>query len=218
MRARLADEHGFSLVELLAALVVGSLVIFAGFALFDTVVRLQAKSVDGIEATDRGRVGIDQVSQGLASRICLGSQPSLVEGRDDRIEFYSSLAPESATVRLIAQRRRLTVTSLGIREDVWVSSPPAAPPTVPPANTTTPTSTRLVVTGVRQTQSTPIFRYYATDVVSAEPTVLLSTPLSVADLSRVALIDVSFTAQGMRSDVGTDYSNQILNRCATCVV
>jgi prepilin-type N-terminal cleavage/methylation domain-containing protein len=218
MRARLADEHGFSLVELLAALVVGSLVIFAGFALFDTVVRLQAKSVDGIEATDRGRVGIDQVSQGLASRICLGSQPSLVEGRDDRIEFYSSLAPESATVRLIAQRRRLTVTSLGIREDVWVSSPPAAPPTVPPANTTTPTSTRLVVTGVRQTQSTPIFRYYATDVVSAEPTVLLSTPLSVADLSRVALIDVSFTAQGMRSDVGTDYSNQILNRSATCVV
>jgi prepilin-type N-terminal cleavage/methylation domain-containing protein len=218
MRARLSDERGFSLVELLAALVVGSIVIFAGFALFDTAVRLQAKSVDGLEATDRGRIGIDQVAQGLASRICLGSQPSLVDARDDGVEFYASLAPESASVRLIAQRRRLTVTSLGIREDVWVSSPPAAPPSVPPANTTTPTSTRLVVTGIRRTGSTPIFRYYATNPASSEPTVLLATPLSVADLSRVALIDVSFTAQGKRADVGTDYSNQILNRSATCVV
>ncbi len=218
MRARLSDERGFSLVELLAALLVGSIVIFAGFALFDTAVRLQAKSIDGLEATDRGRIGIDQVAQGLASRICLGSQPSFVDARDDRVEFYASLAPESSTVRLVAQRRRLTVTSLGIREDVWVSSPPAAPPSVPPANTTTPTSTRLVVTGIRRTGTTPIFRYYATDAVSSEPTVLLPTPLSVADLSRVALVDVSFTAQGRRSDIGTDYSNQILNRSSTCVV
>jgi prepilin-type N-terminal cleavage/methylation domain-containing protein len=218
MRARLADERGFTLVELLAALVVGSIVIFAVFGLLDTAVRLQAKSVDSLDATDRGRIGMDQISQVLASRICLGAQPSLVEGRDDRLELYASLAPESGAVRVIAQRRRFSVTSLGIREDVWVSSPPAPPPSVPPASTTTPTTTRLVVTGVRQTGSTPIFRYYANDATTSQPTVLLTTPLATADRSRVALIDVTFTASGKRSDVGTSFHNAILNRSATCAV
>jgi prepilin-type N-terminal cleavage/methylation domain-containing protein len=218
MRARLSDERGFSLVELLSALVVGSIVIFAGFALLDTVVRLQAKSVDGLDAIDRGRMGIDQISQGLASRICLGTQTSLVDARDDRVEFYASLAPESGSVRLVVQRRRFSVTALGIREDVWVSTPPAAPPAVPPANTTTPALSRLVVTGVRQTQTTPIFRYYATNPATSLPNLQLSAPLSTADLSRVAVVDVTFTAQGKRADVGTPFHNQILNRSSTCVV
>jgi prepilin-type N-terminal cleavage/methylation domain-containing protein len=218
MTARLSDERGFSLVELLAALLIGSIVIFATFGLFDTVVRTQAKSVDGLETTDRGRIGIDQVSQGLASRICLGSQPSLVDARDDRVEFYASLAAESGSVRLVVQRRRLTVTSLGIREDVWTSSPPAAPPTVPPASTTPPTSTRLVVSGVRQTGTTPIFPYFATNAATSRPDVALATPLSTVDRSRVALIEVGFTAQGSRPDVGTAFTNQIFNRSTTCVV
>jgi prepilin-type N-terminal cleavage/methylation domain-containing protein len=218
MRARLADERGFSLVELLAALVVGTIVLFAVFGLLDTAVRLQAKSVDSLDATDRGRVGIDQVAQALASRICLGSATSLVEARDDRVEFYASLAPESAAVRLIVQRRRLAVVGTGIREEVWTSTPPAAPPTLPPPNTTTPTATRMVVTAIRQTGTTPVFRYYANQGSPAAPTLQLSTPLSAIDLSRVAVIGVAFTAQGQRADVSTDYSTEIFNRSATCVV
>ena len=218
MRARLSDEGGFSLVELLSALVIGSIVLFAVFGLLDTAVRLQAKSVDSLDATDRGRIGIDQIEQGLASRICLGAQPSLVDARDDRVEFYASLAPESGAVRLIVQRRRFTVAGTAIREDVWTSSPPAAPPAIPPANTTTPTLTRLVVQGIKRTATTPIFRYYANQGTPASPTLALTTPLAATDLSRVALIRVSFTAQGQRADVGTPYSNDILNRSTTCVV
>jgi prepilin-type N-terminal cleavage/methylation domain-containing protein len=217
MRARLADESGFSLVELLAALVVGTIVLFATFGLLDAAVRLQAKSVDGIDATDRGRIGIDQVSQGLASRICIGTQPSLVDARDDSVEFYASLAPESGTVRLIGQRRRLTVVGDGIREEVWEATPPTAPPVVPPANTTTPKSRRLVVTGIKPIASTAVFRYYANEGTPAHPTLRLATPLSAADLARVAMIDVSFVAQGKRADVSTTYSNQIFNRNATCI-
>jgi prepilin-type N-terminal cleavage/methylation domain-containing protein len=217
MRARLADERGFSLVELLAALVVGAIVLFAAFALLDTGVRLQAKSVDSLDATDRGRIGIDQISQALASRICLGTQPSLVDARDDRVEFYASLAPESSAVRLVVQRRVLDVLPIGIRERVWTASPPEAPPSVPPATTTPATTSRIVVQGVKQTQTTPYFRYYANQGAPAEPTLQLSTPLSTLDRSRVARIEVAFTAQGKRADVGTDLSNEILNRSATCI-
>ena len=121
-------------------------------------------------------------------------------------------------MRLVVQRRRLSITAGLVREEVWTSSPPAAPPTVPPASTTPVTTSRVVVTGVKQTSTTPYFRYYATDPSTLKPTLRLTTPLSTVDLSRVALVDVSFTAQGKRSDVVTTFTNQILNRSTTCIV
>ena len=217
MRARLSDESGFSLVELLAALVVGIIVMFAIFGLLDTGVRLQAKSVDSLDATDRGRVAIDQISQSLGSRICLGSQPSIVAADGSGIEFYASVAPESSAVRLVVQRHRLTVSGGAIREEVWTSSPPVAPPSLPPASATTPTRTRTVIQRIAPIGTTPIFRYYANQGTPARPTLLLATPLSAIDRSRAALIDVGFVARGRRSDVGTQFTNQILNRSPTCI-
>jgi prepilin-type N-terminal cleavage/methylation domain-containing protein len=217
MRARLTDDRGFTLVELLAAMVVGVIVLFGIFGLLDTAVRLQARSVDAIETTGRGRLAIDLVSQGLASRICVGDEPSLVAASGAGVEFYSSLAPESGAVRLIVQRRRLTVTATGIREEVWTSSPPLGPPNLPPPTTTTPELSSMLVSGVRQVGTTPVLRYYADDPVTERPTVLLSTPLSPQDLRRAVLIDVSFTVQGKAADVSTEYSNQILTHSSTCV-
>jgi hypothetical protein len=216
-RHRLAAEDGLTLVELLASMLVGAIVIFAVFGLLDAAVRLQSKSVDTVDATNRGRLAIDQVSQSLASRICLGAQPSLVDARDDRVEFYASLAPESSAVRLVVQRRRLTVTGTTLREEIWTSSPPVAPPNLPPANTTAPTSTRVLLTGLTPTASTPVFRYYAYQGTPSRPTLLLSTPLSAIDVARVAVIDVGFTAKGTRPGVGTAFSNQVFNRSTTCV-
>ncbi len=217
MRARMASEDGLTLVELLAAMTVGVIVLFATFGLFDASVRLQSKSVESLAATDRGRLAIDQISQSLASRICLGSATSLVDARDDTVEFYASLAPESSAVRLVVQRRRLTLTGTTLREDVWTSSPPQAPPNLPPASTTPPTSTRVLATGVTPTATTPIFRYLAYQGTPARPTLVLSTPLSAIDLSRVAMIEVGFTAQGERRGTGASFTNQILNRSTTCV-
>jgi hypothetical protein len=217
MRSRLSDESGFTLVELLSALVVGMIVIFAVFALLDTAVGLQAKTVDRIDTTDRGRLAIDRLSQGFASRICLGTEPSLVEADDTHAEFYASLAPENSAVRLTVQRRRVAISGTSIREEVWTSSPPLGPPNLPPANTTTPQRSREIATGITQTGTTPIFRYYAKNPATGLPTVLLATPLAPADLGSAVLIDVTFTAQGKRAGVSTDYSNQILTRSTTCV-
>lgn len=217
IRDRLADESGFTLVELLAALVVGVIVLFAVFGLLDSAVRLQAKTVDALDTTDRGRLAIDRISQGFASRICVGDEPSLVEADDDRVEFYASLAPESSAVRLTVQRRSVEVSGTTIREDVWTSNPPLGPPNLPPASSTAPARTREIAEGVRMTQATPIFQFYAEDGTTGEPTLLLSTPLSAIDLRRAVLIEVTFTAQGNRGDVSTAYSNQILTRSTTCV-
>jgi hypothetical protein len=75
----------------------------------------------------------------------------------------------------------------------------------------------MIVQGVHPVGTTPIFRFYAKDGVTGQPTVLLATPLSATDLRRAALIVVGFTTQGKRSDVSTVYTNQILTRSATCI-
>ena len=129
-RARLRDEDGFTLVELLAAMVVGMIVLFAVFGLLDGAVRIHARTTDQIETSGRGRLAIDLMSQSLGSRICLGEVPSLVAASDTSVEYYASLAPERAGVRLEAQRRRLTFSGGAIREEMWTSSPPVSPPDV----------------------------------------------------------------------------------------
>ena len=219
MRARLADERGFTLVELLAALVVGSIVIFAGFGLLDTAVRLQAKSVDSLDATDRGRVAIDQISQSLASRICLGSQTSLVDARDDRVEYYASLAPESGTVRLVVQRRRLSMTR---RRSARRSGRPARRrrrrPCRPRARRRR-RRTRVIVDRRHADADDPVFRYYATDAAPRAADAAAHARRCRPSTCRASRSSTSsFTAQGKRSGVVTTFTNQIFNRSTTCVV
>ena len=214
---RIRDEDGFPLVELLAAMVVGMIVLFAVFGLLDGAVRIHARTTDQIETTGRGRLAIDLVSQRLGSRICLGEVPSLVAASDTSVEYYASLAPETAGVRLEAQRRRLTFNGGAIREEMWTSSPPVSPPDVPPAVDTTPTRSKQLISGIGQIGARPVFRYYAYEGNPQRPTQLLTTPLSAGDLRRAVMIDVSFASRGRRGDVATQYSNKILTRSATCV-
>jgi len=111
MTARLAGEDGFTLVELLTAMIVGLVVIFAAFSVMDGSWRLNAKTTDHIDTTNRGRLAMDRITQQLGSRICLQSetpaQGSLVTATDSVIEWYASVTNETAP-RLVVERRRLT--------------------------------------------------------------------------------------------------------------
>jgi prepilin-type N-terminal cleavage/methylation domain-containing protein len=225
MKARLSDERGFTLVELMAAMVVGMIVLFALFAIVDNAVRLQSRAVDSIEANDRGRLGMDLISQQLSSRVCLsGGQGSLVSGAANEVEFFASLGltPESTTdsQRLVLQRRRLTYrpASNDVREEVWVGTQPApalppGPADLPPA---APTRTHTIVSGVAPVGTTPFFSYFSMTGDPPQPTQRLSTPLASAELSTAARINVSFVAQGSFPGVGSELHNQVLDRSPGC--
>ena len=58
MRARLTDEAGFTIVELLTAMVVGLLVLGAAFALVGRASALQARTQDRVDAHQRGRAAL----------------------------------------------------------------------------------------------------------------------------------------------------------------
>ena len=223
MTARLADERGFTLVELLVAMVVGMVVIFGALAIMDGTWRVQARTQDNVDATDRGRVAMDRITQQLDSRVCLNSatpplaaQGSLVTATDSQIEFYASVTSDTAP-RLVVERRRMTYRpgTSDILLESWTGTAP--PPATPPANTTTPTRRVVVAGGVAPVAGTPIFRYYAPEGTPALPTLLRTGPVgALADRNSVTLVKVSFAAVGRRPGTSVELHNDSLTRSPTC--
>ena len=219
MTARLVGEEGFTLVELLVAMVVGLVVIFAALSVMDGSWRLNAKTTDHIETTNRGRLAMDRITQQLGSRICLQSetpaQGSLVTATNDQIEWYASVTNETAP-RLVVERRRLTyrAATKDILLEAWTGSAP--PPIPPPAKTTTPTVTRTIAQGVAPAGSTPIFRYYVPQGTPALPTLLLTQPISLANANNVLLVKVNFAVLGNKPSISTELQNDSQTRSPTC--
>ncbi|MGH2942631.1 MAG: PulJ/GspJ family protein [Solirubrobacteraceae bacterium] len=222
MRRRLADESGFTLVELLSTLVISMIVLFALFSLVDNATRKQSVAVDRIEANDRARVAIDNIGTQLRSRVCISqTQGSLVSASASQMEFFASLGltAESATQsqRLVLERRRLTyrpAPNNDVVEESWVGSAPA--PALPPATSTTPTRTRTILSNVALDGSTPFFRYWALAGSPPQPTQPLDAPVAAANLTKVARIDVNFVAGGRVAGVSTPLQTQILDRSPGC--
>jgi type II secretory pathway pseudopilin PulG len=224
--ARLSDERGMTLVELLAAMVVGMIVLFALFAIVDNAVHQQASAVDRLEANSGGRLAMDRISQQLGSRVCLsGTQGSLVSAADNQVEFFASLGltAESTTAsqRLVLQRRRLTYrpASKDVLEEVWVGTQPA--PALPPGPQDLPvptpaTTKRMVASRVEPVGATPFFSYYAMTGDPPQPTQLLTTPVLAADLPKASRINVGFVARGRIAGVSSELHNQILDRSPGC--
>jgi hypothetical protein len=219
MTARLAGEDGFTIVELLVAMCVGIVVVFAAFSVMDGSWRLNAKTTDYIETTNRGRLAMDKITQQLGSRICLQSgtpaQGALVTATDNVIEFYASVTSDSAP-RLVVERRRLTYdpATKAIVLKAWTGSAP--PPTPPPAATTTPTVSRTLAQGVEPADSTPIFRYYVAQGTPPLPTLLLTPPIALADANNVLLVKVNFSVLGSKPSIRTELQNDSLTRSPTC--
>jgi hypothetical protein len=159
----------------------------------------QSNAIAGrVNATQRARLGMDQITRQLRSQVCYSTDiHALIDARDDSVTFHADL---SNGTRLL-EKRELTLDPVAkkIDEKTWagVANPGVGLPVLFPLVT----STRTVLTDVVKAPvldrgvGQPIFRYYRYDAtVPPQPKVRLTTPLSPADLKLVAKIDVGFTA------------------------
>lgn len=222
MTGRARSEAGFTLVELMVAMIAGVIVIFGAFALLDTTTRVSASTADRVDTSARGRQAIDTITQELRSQICQGTGlPALIEATPDSLTFYASLAPEQTgpagtTPPLAVQKRQLTYrpATKDILETVWKGT--GVRPTV--TFNTAPTS-GVIATRIERTGTTPIFRYYRFQVPAgdtvARPTLIATTPLVAADLARTVQIDVNFTAVGAKSVIRADLSQSVFVRTSS---
>jgi prepilin-type N-terminal cleavage/methylation domain-containing protein len=225
VRARLArlhaDESGFTLPELLTAMVIGMVVLLAAFMLLDRTVSTSAELTDRQDSAQRGRVAMEIITRSLRSQVCLGDGQPIAAGSDSNsVTFYANLSsiPDSADQRVI----RYVPAEKRLYEDTYVGTGSFPDLTFPAS----PTRTRELAQPVQAIVdgSTPraIFRYYR--YVSNTTTGALqqlTSPLSTTDAPDVVLIKVGFSVLPQRKVArttdavdGTDFETDIDVRLA----
>ena len=187
---RLRHESGVTLVELMVAMMIGTMTILAVYGVLDTSIKQSTKIAGRVNATQRGRIAMDTITRQLRSQVCYSATvPALVSGTDTAVKFHVDLTDGSKPI----EQHQITYDSTArtLTERVWpgVGSPLSFP---------TQTVTRQITDGVVQqpvklAPDLPIFRYYAYNTASPpQPKTLLPTPLSATDLARVARIEITF--------------------------
>jgi prepilin-type N-terminal cleavage/methylation domain-containing protein len=199
-----SDESGFSLIELLMSMALGSIVLAALLTVFMSGVSGTIKVSDRTEALQRGRITMDRITTLLNSQTCLlntdgTGQPPIRDGQDNQVTFYASLGVvdsnpliyrlsyDSGTKR-ITEERFLPDVSSGV---VTYPSYPASP-----------SVSRVIGTNILPTTAgAPIFQYYQF-ITTIGPTLgmvdnltPLTTPLSTTSQYAAVRLTMSFATQ-----------------------
>jgi prepilin-type N-terminal cleavage/methylation domain-containing protein len=183
-------EEGFTLPELLVAIVIGTVVALAAFGLLDTAVGVGTKVNKRVDATQRGRSAMSIITRDLRSQVCLPGDPpaaSLRAASDTSVDVYADLGNGSTATP--PQRRTITFDAAGrrITENIYTPTGSAGSYVFP----TTPTVTRTLVTDVVQDGTTPVFRYYPVDTTPDDDTQSPAAMAATAGLAATALSDVA---------------------------
>jgi prepilin-type N-terminal cleavage/methylation domain-containing protein len=209
MRGRLRSEDGFTLPELLTAITIALIVSLAAFALIEFTLKKTGEVDQRVDATQRGRAIMDTITRQLRSQVCLSPTISAMATRPGDITdgntatFYADFTDGAdTTTKPAADLHRLAYdpTTKKMTDATYTTSWDKTTTPWTPVVPAAPSKTRVIATDiVPKDATTPIFAYYAyTNDPTPAPTLSLSTAgaggMSVADLMRVARIDVTFTA------------------------
>jgi prepilin-type N-terminal cleavage/methylation domain-containing protein len=205
------EESGFTLVELLVACTIGTIVLLATFMTLDSSVVLTGKVTDRVDRTQRSRVAMEDITRKLRSQVCpAAGQPSIISADDYSVRFYSFLG----TRPFVSDIREISwdTNTNSIIEKKWLGST-TTPNT---AWAATPTS-RTVISDVKPTFVSgnsgprgPVFRYFLSG--SASP---LTTPLSATNAAATTRISLAFMTYAQSKNLtgpATTLQNEIFVR------
>ena len=204
LRKRLGDERGFTLVELLAAMSIGTIVLMAAFYTLDRAGAVQREAADRSDALQRGRIALELVTRQLRSQVCLGTATEpITDGRATSVEFYADLTDGTDANKIEKRRIAYNATDKTVVESRYTASG-----TYPDLTfSSTPASTRVIGTGIVQqkvgTVNQPIFTYHAWEDSDTPGNMVQlpasdTAPLSTTDVGRTIMVKVAFVAQPIR--------------------
>jgi type II secretory pathway pseudopilin PulG len=186
------EESGFTLVELVVAMVIGIIVILAAFALLDSSVVLTGKVTDRVDRTQRARVAMEDITRKLRSQVCPSAGlGSIIDAQDYLVKFYSvtGTKPFVPDIRQIAW----DTNTNSIIESRWAGTG-TAPNTSWAA---TPTTRTLLSDVLPPVSPTPMFAYYSSGAVNP-----FTAPLTAANAAATSKITVSVRVFGTGQGVG----------------
>jgi prepilin-type N-terminal cleavage/methylation domain-containing protein len=204
------DERGFSLMELLTAMVIGSVVLTAVMSIFLTGISKTAQVNDRVEAAGRARLAADRAVTLLDAQTCVDGISPLTDAQADTVTFFANLGTVDAEPK--QYRLRYDAAARTLYEDQYDGSRVKATGVLQfPALAS---RTRVLATGLQPVNGA-IFRYYRFDdagVVSTTPLSQTAAGLSVADRQQVVRVAVDLNALPSRvtsaATVGTTIAAQ----------
>ena len=192
---RVRDESGWTLIELLMAMTIGIVVLFASFMLVDASAPLAQKTQDRVDAAQRGRLAMEIIGAELRSQVCMpGAVPPIMPTVSDasNVWFYGNNQDQDS----LPQRHHIYIQGTALREDTWQGTGSITNVTFP----TIPTQTRTLLDPVGLVSGVPLFRFYGFDAnLPASVNQPITAPVSVADSRRVVQVNVSFFARPTRA-------------------
>jgi type II secretory pathway pseudopilin PulG len=188
MLTRLRGESGFSLIELIAALMIGMIVVLAAFDVIDSGLSVSGQVSARTDASQRGRGALDTMTRALRSQVCVNGDAPVVAATPTRVTFTYDLSNGSA----LPKQAQLDYSSATrtITESTWDGAGAEPTLTFPGAG-----QSRTLLTDVDPESSKPLFSYWAVrDGSGGTQLDELVPPIAASDLNRIARINVAFVA------------------------
>ena len=214
MRARLASQAGYTLTELIAAMVIGSIVVFAALSLVDRSFVATNVVADRVDAAQRGRIAMDDVTRQIGSQVCFSGTLPLISGSPTAITFVTDLSDGSSS----PARHTLSFVANGgtynlVETDNTMTSANGATPVVWSSAATTKT----LLTGIAQDGSTPFFQFFGYDAAAPSKSATLNSTLTPDDLDNVTQIGVSFSVKPAHASTTDSRGSTLSERVAVPV-
>jgi Tfp pilus assembly protein PilW len=163
------SESGFTLIELMVALLLGIIVSAATLAIVITSVHLTSNYDDRVDATQQGRVAMLKITQALnSSCVASGVAPILAASDSNDVWFYSALS-DSPTIT--PNKVEISLTGGALVMNTYAYASGSAPNWVFAG---TPTSFTLVA-NAQAVGSTPVFQYFGYSNGALSPITITTT-------------------------------------------
>jgi prepilin-type N-terminal cleavage/methylation domain-containing protein len=192
------DERGFTLVELMVAMAISLVTMFAILGLIDMTTRGTARVASRVEADQKARVARQYLIDGLHST-CVAPNVLPVVASSNGYQSDGNtlifLTQTGSAVSPAPVQRVVTLSDGTLTERAYPATGGSAPSWT---FASTPSTTRQLATGVGPASigsppsSVPLFQYFAYQGAQLSPTAL-PTPLSASDAARTVAVTVSFS-------------------------
>jgi prepilin-type N-terminal cleavage/methylation domain-containing protein len=160
-RRRFADQRGFTLVELLATMVAGVVVLLALGTIMDVTLRETTRSFTLVDATNRTRPVFEQIENNLHSACFADEETPIQVGSNANTLIFMSSYGNGATPTAIWHQITYNPAPAASLTDTTYSTSYSVVSGIPTWSRGTQLGTRTLLTNVAQTGSTPVFQYFA---------------------------------------------------------
>lgn len=200
--SRLArEDDGFSLIELLTSMVLGTIVLGTMSLVFIRTTTATTEAQNRIETTQAGRGAIDHMTQLLDSQTCLLSKdaefnpistPPIVDGTTTSVTFYADKNPSDSSVSPDKYMFSYSASAKTITETRWdaIGTEPSL------KYATQPTSVKILVSNITQARDAgnaqqPVFSYYTFPTSGTTPA-SVAAPLTATTLKTITQVAIQF--------------------------